>query len=64
VEQNKEEVHTRRNRLFCAVYYEYTNKVYLVPVENVGINEGYLRVEPTADNQIKGIRWAEDYEIG
>jgi PD-(D/E)XK endonuclease len=48
---------------YFAVYCQYTEKVYLIPVEEVAANEGYLRVEPTANNQEKGIRWAQDYEI-
>lgn len=56
--------YTREEIDYFAVYCEYTKKVYLVPVEDVGIDQGYLRVEPTANNQAKGVRWAEDYEIG
>jgi len=35
-----------------------------VPVEDIAGLDGSLRVEPTANNQLKGVRWAEDYEIG
>ena len=55
--------YTREEIDYFAVYCEYTNKVYLVPVEDVGIDQGLLRVEPTANNQVKGVRWAKDYEI-
>ena len=55
--------YTREEIDHFAVYYEHTGKVYLVPVEDVGTDVGYLRVEPTANNQAKGIRWAKDYEI-
>jgi hypothetical protein len=46
-----------------AVYCEHTGKVYIIPVEEVTSTEGSLRVEPTANNQSKGVRWAKDYEI-
>ena len=55
--------YTREEIDYFAVYCEYTGKVYLIPPEDVGINEGFLRVEPTANNQAKGVRWARDYEI-
>jgi PD-(D/E)XK endonuclease len=48
---------------YFAVYCQHTEKVYLVPVEDVATDKGCLRVEPTANNQAKGIRWACDYEI-
>lgn len=48
---------------YFAVYCPETDKVYLVPVEDVGTNEGSLRVEPTLNEQQKGVRWAVDYEI-
>jgi len=55
--------YTREEIDFFAVYCEHTGKVYLVPVEDVRTDAGYFRVEPTANNQAKGIRWAQDYEI-
>jgi hypothetical protein len=55
--------YTREEIDYFAVYCEHTGKVYLVPVEDVGTDVGYLRVEPTANNQAKGVRWAQDYEI-
>jgi len=48
---------------YFAVYCEYTEKIYLVPVEDINSTDGVLRIEPTANNQTKGIRWAKDYEI-
>ena len=48
---------------YFAVYCEHTGKVYLVPPEDVGTTAAVLRIEPTANNQVKGVRWAEDYEI-
>ncbi len=55
--------YTREEIDYFAVYCEHTGKVYLVLVEDVGTDVGYLRVEPTANNQAKGVRWAQDYEI-
>lgn len=48
---------------YFAVYCEHTEKVYLIPVGDIEGADGTLRVEPTANNQTKGIRWAKDYEI-
>jgi hypothetical protein len=37
--------------------------VYLVPIEDASKNEMVLRKEPTANNQSKGINWADDYRL-
>jgi hypothetical protein len=50
-------------KVVATIACEEVGKVYFVPPEEVGTNEGSLRVEPTANNQSKSIRWAEDYEI-
>ena len=55
--------YTREEIDYFAVYCEYTEKVYLIPVEDIASADGTLRVEPTANNQAKGVRWAQDYEI-
>jgi PD-(D/E)XK nuclease superfamily protein len=55
--------YTREEIDYFAVYCQYTEKVYLVPVDDVEPNVGYLRVEPPANNQTKGVRWAEDFEM-
>lgn len=55
--------YTRKDIDYFAVYCEYTEKIYLVPVEDINSTDGVLRIEPTANNQTKGIRWAKDYEI-
>ena len=34
------------------------NKVYLVPVEDVGTTRAHLRLEPSKNNQEKNVRWA------
>jgi hypothetical protein len=35
-----------------------TDQVYLVPVADVPTSQAYLRLEPTRNNQRRGIRWA------
>lgn len=47
---------------YFGVYAPYTDKVYLVPVADVGI-EGNLRVEPARNNQSAKIKLAAQYEI-
>lgn len=44
------------------VYFPPTRSVYLVPLDVAGFN-GRLRLEPTRNNQQKGVRFAADYEI-
>ena len=46
------------------VYCPANEKVYLVPKEGLASAVGVLRVDPTANNQNKNIRWANEYEIG
>ena len=55
--------YTRDEIGYFAVYCDHTGKIYLVPVEDVTSTDGILRVEPTANNQTRGVRWAKDYEI-
>lgn len=59
--------HTRRcyqDRVdLYGVYCPEVEKIYLVPREVVGTNLGVLRITPPANNQVKNIRWAKDYEI-
>jgi hypothetical protein len=45
------------------VYCADTGAVYLVPVEDVGVREGTLRVAPTKNSQAKKVRWASQYEL-
>ncbi|MFN8159893.1 MAG: group I intron-associated PD-(D/E)XK endonuclease [Solirubrobacterales bacterium] len=40
-----------------------TGGVYAIPVEEAPSNEMHLRVEPSRNNQSKGIHWAKDYEL-
>ncbi len=37
------------------------DKVYLIPVHEVGVTEVSLRLIPALNNQTQGIRWAETY---
>jgi hypothetical protein len=45
------------------VYFPQTDGVYLVPIEEVADSKGWLRVEPTRNNQKRGVRFAADFEI-
>lgn len=45
------------------VYVPDLDRVYLVPVSDVPGGYGYLRVEPTLNNQVSGIRWADAYLV-
>lgn len=47
---------------FFMVFCPDTERVYAVPIEDVG-SEGRLRVEAPANAQKKGIRWAAQYEL-
>jgi hypothetical protein len=45
------------------VYFPPRSAVYLVPIDGVAQFEGRLRLEPTLNNQRRGIRHATDFEI-
>lgn len=45
------------------VYSRATAAVYLVPVSEIVGWEGRLRIDPPRNNQRKGVRFAQDYEI-
>ena len=55
--------HYRGQIDFFAVYCEGLNKVYLVPVDIVGVTWAKLRLAPTKNKQEKNVQWAKDYEI-
>ena len=55
--------HYRGDADLFGIYCPETDGVYLVPVEDVGMRHGSLRVEPTRNNQGKKIRWARDFEL-
>jgi hypothetical protein len=45
------------------VYCPQTGTTYLVPRDAVAVNLGTLRIEPTANGQMKNIRWAKEFEV-
>lgn len=64
--QLMEGYHWRHYRGQCdyfAVYCASLERVYLVPVDEVGKTRAHLRIEPTKNNQEKNVRWARDYEL-
>lgn len=48
---------------YFAIYVEMLNRVYFIPVDEVGVTKGTLRLIPSKNNQEKNIRWAKDYEL-
>ena len=46
-----------------AVYCAKIDKLYWVPVNAVNSTQGALRIKPSANKQIKRIRWAKDFEL-
>jgi hypothetical protein len=45
------------------VYFDDTETVYLVPIDEVADSKGWLRVEPTRNNQKRRVRLAADFAI-
>ena len=45
------------------VYCPDTDRVYALDVEEAASSQARLRVEPTANGQAKGVRWAADHEL-
>jgi hypothetical protein len=45
------------------VYGPQTEQVYALSVDELTSSDCSLRVEPTANGQAKGVRWAADYEL-
>ena len=48
---------------YFAAYNERLNKVYLIPVDQVGTTGASLRLAPSKNNQDKNKLWARDYEL-
>lgn len=49
---------------YFAVYSPDTEKIYMVPVEDVAYTgETRLRLKPSRNGQKQGVRWAKDYEF-
>ena len=55
--------HYRGQCDYFAVYCEELNKIYLIPVDQVGATRANLRLVPAKNNQEKNVRWARDYEL-
>jgi hypothetical protein len=49
---------------YFGVYCPDTDAVYLVPITDVPDRGACLHVNPTKNNQAKGVRWAKDYVLG
>ena len=45
------------------VYCAGNDKIYLIPVGDVGERKGYLRLDPVKNNQTAKVRWAKSYEL-
>jgi len=45
------------------VYFEMTDRVYLIPVGAVGTSECRLRIEPARNNQCRRVKLAKDFEF-
>ena len=45
------------------VYCSELDRVFLVPVDEVGVNSGYLRLVPPKNGQSHGVRLADQYEL-
>ena len=61
--KNRQWRHYREQCDYFAVYCEQLNKVYLIPVDQVGTTRAFLRLAPTKNKQEKNVRWAQDYEL-
>jgi hypothetical protein len=48
---------------YFAVYCPETTGVYLIPVDEAPRTGAHLRIDPTRNNQRRGVRFAADYEI-
>jgi PD-(D/E)XK endonuclease len=63
VGKNKNWRHYQEECDYFAVYCEQLNKIYLIPVDQVGTTRANLRLMPTKNNQEKYVRWAKDFEL-
>jgi hypothetical protein len=61
--KNKQWRHYRGQCDYFAVFCEGLNKIYLVPVDQVGATRTNLRLVPAKNNQVKNVHWAKDYEL-
>lgn len=61
--QKRDWRHYRGECEYFALYSAELDKVYLLPVDEVGTTRAHLRLMPTKNNQEKNVRWAKDYEL-
>jgi len=61
--KNKQSINYRGQCDYFAVYNEALNKVYLVPVDQVGTASAALRLTARKNSQEKYTLWARDYEL-
>ena len=61
-EKNRQRRHYQGQCDYFAVFCEELNKVYLIPVDQVGTNSANLRLVPAKNNQVRNVQWAKDYE--
>ena|SRR5712692_5978945 len=61
--KNRQSRHYRGQCDYFAAYNEALNKVYLIPVNQVGLTSAILRLTPRRNNQDKNTIWAKDYEL-
>jgi PD-(D/E)XK endonuclease len=55
--------HYRGEVEYFAVYSPDLDKVYFIPIDQVGTTQANLRLTATKNKQEKNIRWASDYEL-
>jgi len=55
--------HYRGQCEYFALYSVELDKVYLVPVDEVGTTRAHLRLMPAKNHQEKNVRWAQNYEL-
>ncbi len=46
------------------VYLPVRESIYVIPIADVEAGLRHLRIDPPANNQRRGIHWAEDYVLG
>lgn len=61
--KNRQMRHYREQCDYFAVYCEELDKVYLIPVDQVGTTSANLRLAPAKNNQARNVRWAHEYEL-
>ena len=49
---------------YFGVFCPDTDCTYLIPLSDMPVQQGNLRVNATRNGQMKGLRWADDYILG